>query len=116
VQWNLMMGLFNLVPVFPMDGGRILRAALASRLPYLRATFIAATLGKVLAFLAALAAVLFFDSLLMALLFVFIYFAGEMEYRAVQRREWEDARWRTMVARAYATDVPPAEEPPLLSR
>jgi Zn-dependent protease len=38
VYANFIMGLFNLVPVFPMDGGRIFRALLAMKLPYLRAT------------------------------------------------------------------------------
>jgi Zn-dependent protease len=43
---NLLMGLFNLVPALPMDGGRIFRAALASRFGSLRATRIAARVSR----------------------------------------------------------------------
>jgi Zn-dependent protease len=115
LHWNLIMGCFNLAPVFPMDGGRIFRAVLASRLPYLRATLIAATIGKVLAVIAALVAFFWFDLPLTALLFAFIFFAGEMEYRAARRREWEDAYWRDLAA-SLTPPTPPAEEPPLLGR
>ena len=101
LHWNLLMGCFNLVPVFPMDGGRIFRALLATRLPYLRATFWAATVGKVLAAVAALVAIFWGGSYLTGGLFIFIFFAGEMEYRAVRRREWEDAHWREMLTRLY---------------
>lgn len=90
---NLIMGCFNLVPVFPMDGGRVLRALLAMRLEYVRATFIAATLAKVLAASAAVLAVTY-GRVQPAVLFGFIFFAGEMEYRAVVRREWEVKRWQ----------------------
>jgi Zn-dependent protease len=115
LHWNLLMGVFNLVPVFPMDGGRILRAMLATRLPYLRATFAAATTGKVLAMVGVVLAVFVFDTVLLAVLFAFIFIAGELELRAVQRREVEDAHWRAMLARHY-TPPPPAGEPPLLLR
>lgn len=113
LTWNLAMGLFNLVPVFPMDGGRIFRALLATKLPYVRATFIAATVGKVLAVAGAAAALFGFDAPLTAVLFAFIFFAGEVEYRAVKRREIEDAYWRAAMARIYPiTPIP--DEPPVL--
>lgn len=111
LQANLLMGCFNLLPVFPMDGGRILRALLATRLPYLRATFWAATTGKVLAVVAGLVAALYFHNYLTAFLFAFIFAAGDAEYRAVQRRELEDARWRAMSRQLYPR---PVQEPPPL--
>jgi Zn-dependent protease len=119
LHWNLLMGLFNLAPVFPMDGGRILRALLATRRPYMQATAWAAGLGKILASVAVVIALFAFErpQLLPAALFAFIFLAGEAEYRAAQRREREDAEWRELRARAYALPRrPPIEEPPLLPR
>ncbi len=46
---NTMLAIFNLLPAFPMDGGRVLRAALTPRLGRLKATFIASRLGRLLA-------------------------------------------------------------------
>jgi len=110
---NLVMGCFNLLPAFPMDGGRILRAILASRMAYLRATRWAATIGKFVC-VGGIIAGLWYHQWLLTVLFAFIFFAGEAEYRAVRRREIDDARWREMLARVYGTPAP--EEPPLLSR
>lgn len=112
--WNLIMGTFNLLPVFPMDGGRILRALLARRLSYLRATWWASSIGRVLALSFAVIAVVYFDNVLAGILFVFIYVAGGTEYRMLLRREQEAARWAEMSRRVTAEPTQYPEEPPLL--
>lgn len=119
-QWNLMMGCFNLVPVFPMDGGRILRALLATKLPYLRATRIAANIAKGLGGIGIAVALLAPElhlgpqrAWLLAALFAFILIAGEMEFRATERRERDDAHWREVLARIYGPQGP-IDEPPVL--
>lgn len=114
--WNLLMGCFNLLPAFPMDGGRILRATLASRMNYLRATWWAASIGKVVCVL-GIGVGLWREHYMWVLLFGFIFGAGEMELRAVRRREQEDADWHRLRANLEVPpSLPPTGEPPLLTR
>jgi Zn-dependent protease len=96
---NLIMGVFNLAPVFPMDGGRIFRALLAMKLPYLRATWWAVMVGRVLA-IGLIAWGLYTDRLMLAVLFTFILFAGNNEYQVALRREQEEAYWRELARQA----------------
>jgi stage IV sporulation protein FB len=55
---NLSLGLFNLIPAYPLDGGRILRGILATRMPYLNATHWAARVGKGIGLLFVLGGIL----------------------------------------------------------
>lgn len=84
---NFGLAFFNLLPSFPMDGGRVLRAALTPRMGRLRATFVASRIGKVMAVGFGLYAFLFEGSLFLIFIAFFIYTIAEREYRAVQIQE-----------------------------
>lgn len=109
--WNLVMGTFNLVPAFPMDGGRVLRALLAGRMDYVRATFWAATVGKVVA--VAGAGVAYFYQPLAILLFLFVFIMGELEYRGARRRAEEAEHFRLTVERLRAQSLAQGTRPPV---
>jgi Zn-dependent protease len=77
---NLSLAAFNLLPVFPMDGGRVLRAALRRWLPRPRATFVAVRVGQVFALIMGFIGLLYAPNLLLIALFV--WFGGQQELTA----------------------------------
>ena len=79
---NLGLAVFNMVPAFPMDGGRVLRALLARNRPYASATRIAARIGTGFALVFAVFGILAFSPMLL-LLALFIYGAASGESRTV---------------------------------
>ena len=98
--FNIMVVLFNLIPAFPMDGGRVLRALLATRLDYVRATQIAAGIGQGIAVLFA-AAGLWGNNPVLILIALFVFLAAGQESSMAQMRTAFDG---VPVANAMITD------------
>lgn len=83
ISANVMLVLFNLIPAFPLDGGRIFRSLLAMKLPYVRATRIAATVGQVAAVILALIGILT-QQWILAIIAFFIFMGAGAESAAAQ--------------------------------
>ena len=82
---NVFLLLFNLTPAFPMDGGRVLRALLASRMNYVRATRIAATVGQGAAIVGAVLGIQS-QNWMWVLIALFIFFSAGQEANVVATR------------------------------
>jgi Zn-dependent protease/CBS domain-containing protein len=81
---NLFLALFNMIPAFPMDGGRVLRALLATRLGFVRATGIAAMIGQGVAFALGFIGLLY--NPLLIFIAIFVYLAASSEAHVVAIR------------------------------
>jgi Zn-dependent protease/CBS domain-containing protein len=81
---NLFLALFNMIPAFPMDGGRVLRALLATKLGFTRATEIAAFIGQGVAFALGFVGLLY--NPLLIFIAIFVYLAASSEAHVVAIR------------------------------
>jgi Zn-dependent protease/CBS domain-containing protein len=80
---NLVLGIFNLLPAFPMDGGRVLRSFYAMRMSYVKATQSAASVGKFFAILLAIFGIIV-GNLWFPLIALFIYVGASEEEKSTQ--------------------------------
>ena len=79
---NVFLVIFNMLPAFPMDGGRVLRAGLAFRMPHHKATQTAANIGKVFAGIFAILS--FYGNPMLMLIAIFLWFGGSAENQMEQ--------------------------------
>jgi Zn-dependent protease len=115
VAWlNLLLGVFNLLPALPMDGGRVLRAALERHHDRLTATRQAATIARVLATVMIVGGI-FYDFWLV-LIGIFVYLGATAEEQAAQQPRLGSARPGTTGRRSPSTgpsgSPPQATQPP----
>lgn len=109
---NVMLVVFNMVPAFPMDGGRVLRALLAMRLDYVRATQTAVWIGQAIAMIFGLLGLLLPNPMLIFIA-LFVWLAGAQEAGVVVMRS---ALAGIPVMRVMITDYRPLRPDDPLSR
>lgn len=80
---NIVLVVFNMIPAFPMDGGRVFRAILSTRMSRVQATKAATALGKFLALVFFLFGL--FSNIILAVIAVFIYFGAHSENIMIQQ-------------------------------
>lgn len=93
MMWaNIVLFLFNLIPAFPMDGGRILRSGLAFFLDHRRATKVAVIVGRILALVFIATAVAYGDVML-GIVGAFVFMAAGMESAAANAAVVSESRY-----------------------
>jgi Zn-dependent protease len=83
---NITLVVFNMIPAFPMDGGRVLRALLSIKLGRLKATRIASFLGQVLALIFILTGI-WNNHIILSFIGIFIFFSAGTEYKMVRTEQ-----------------------------
>lgn len=85
--WNLIMVVFNMIPAFPMDGGRVLRAGLAFFMEYATATRVAATIGQAIAVFAGMFFLFVVGNPVIVIIAIFIFLGAGQEAAYVSDQE-----------------------------
>jgi len=103
---NILLFLFNLLPAFPMDGGRVLRAYLALKMPLHRATEIASAIGKGFAVIFGIIGLIVFSPILILIAF-FIYIGAGQESNVTRYKFLlKDVRIRDIMSRPVQSVAP----------
>ena len=105
--YNLLLGAFNLIPAFPMDGGRVLRALLARRIGFGRATTVAVQVGKFIALAMGLFGLLVFNPW-MIIIALFIYMGAGEEQRETTISEALEGLTVKQIMTSLVSTVTPA--------
>lgn len=100
---NTLLLLFNLLPSFPMDGGRVLRGWLSLKKGPLEATRIAAGIGRYISIFFMIIGLLFRQYSL-AIIGIFILISGGSEYRMMKMKNWKNIQWGEDPLRDVETD------------
>lgn len=105
---NVAMIVFNMLPAFPMDGGRVLRALLSIRIGHLKATKIAAGVGQSMAVLFGLGGLLVFNNPMLMFIAGFVYLGAAQEAKAAEvESSFEGVRVRDVMMTRF--DAIPAQ-------
>jgi Zn-dependent protease len=113
---NIGLVVFNMIPAFPMDGGRVLRAVLSMMLGHLTATRIAVAVSTVALMLLGLVGIFLIRNPMMLIVLPFLFFAGQAELRMAEYNAWRrhEARRREYRDAEFVEPLPPEPLSPTL--